>query len=233
MATVAQRERVLEGNASRYKTQIKQRQEKVILDLMNEPLDVPGIGAVYIYLSESHFDFHAEGVIQLLDNFENRLTERFNNNKVLKIDAHTDVVDYIPSQDYYTHITIKTREDVRRILDAWTIKRGDLETQSYIWGESSKDRIEKIEGVIPVTNSDGQPLTGIPNLVERERISTELNNKLGYQQAKTDIPMIVIPTGLSDSVLEASQQAMEWLVSAALRKSNWVVNPIEENYTPS
>ena len=233
MATVAQREQTLKTKAYKYKTRIKDAQVRFVRDLMNEPLDVPGVGTIFIQLSQSYSYLHAEPTIQVLDSFEKRLADGFNNNNILKTDAHGDFVDFNYDLDYHTHVTIRTREDVRRILDAWTIKRGNLETRTHLWGESYKNRIDKIEGVIPVTNSQGQPITGIASLVERERINTELNNEMIYDNAKTNMLATIIPSGLSDDVLEASQQVLEWLISIAQQKSNWVVNGIDEVYTPS
>lgn len=233
MATIAQRESVLKNSINTYRIIIKIRKDEVIKKVMNQPLDVSGLGVVYIEQSDNHSTDHANATMQVLDTFENQLSDGFNDNNILKINAHSDIINYLELTDYYTHVTIKTRKDIRRVLDAWKTKRANLETQTYIWSENYKEQLEKIEGVIPVTNSHGQPLTGIPNIVERERIKTELDNDLIYENAEANILATVIPTGLSDNVLEASQQAMEWLVSAAERKSNWVVNAIEENYMPS
>ena len=232
MATVGQREAVLKRDAQRYKGKIREARESVIQSFMNEPLDVPGLGSVYLHLSNDHRTIHADSTIQILDNFENQLADGFNNNNVLKIDAHSDIISYYHFADYYTHLNIKTRESIQRILKTWKIKRSNIETQSYIWGESYKERIDKIDGVIPVTNSEGKTLTGIPSLVERERIKAELDNEMIQQNARGDILAVVIPSGLSDDRIEASQQAIEWLITIAQQKSNWLINAIDEVYAP-
>ena len=231
MATLEQRENRLRRDANSYKTSIKSSRERIVRNIMNEPLDVPGVGVLYVNMLYNHEHVHSDSMMQILDAFEHRLIDGFNSDNILKVNAHPDTVDFYEPHDYYTHVTIKTREDLCRILDAWAMKRGNLETQAYIWAESYKERLKKIEGISPVRDSEGQVLTGLPSIVERERISALINHDTIIADSKTGISSIIIPKGFSSNLLEACQQATEKLTDVAKKKATWVVNAIGEFYT--
>ena len=91
--------------------------------------------------------------------------------------------------------------------------------------------INKIEGTIPVTNSEEEVLTGVAAITERERLRNEHHNEFRngtFQLIDSTIIAINAPVNIS----EAHQQYTEWLITAAKKKSNWVVNTIDEHYVP-
>ena len=118
----------------------------------------------------------------------------------------------------------------RQVLVAWSTKRVNLESQYIQYHDDRQETLDQISGTTPVTNSEGRTLTGLESIVERERLLSVIQTQ---SRIRRNFLNTSIPTGLSTNLLEACQQATEWLITVSEKKSNWVVNAIEESYIPS
>ena len=227
--TLQQREINLQTAARRYIIILNHGIVKYITEKLKEPLDVPNIG--YINLTaytDRVISDNERSILSLvptwiyLDEWLKELHDQ--NTQEIAIDSFD--FDNIPRQnpDYGTHITIRTRKAMRAILTAWIEKRAELETRTRIYTNSFHERIQQIAGRLPVINSENIVLTGAAQIEERERISTSLRTVITSANIPSGVENVVIPTGFSTDVDEASQQAFEWLSAAAQRKNNWIVN---------
>ena len=230
--TPEEREAILQNNVNNLKRTFVTMRRDILYSEMLGPLYVPGVGTLRLTPTSASGHNRADQDIQSALWLEQRLVDVFNRNRVIQLDAHSGVNLGIDAF-YDSYIGIRTRDAFRRILDAWSIKRANIETGTRLWATSYADRIAVAEGTQPIRNADGNVLTGTDALSAREALAVELKRLIDADRDRYSVAHITIPVGLSEIRMEASQQATEWLVSAAERKSNWVVNGIDEVYTPS
>ena len=228
--TLEQRETDLQTEAGRLRSNFRPSMSSSIGVLMREPLDVPGVGMLALepLLLDNYEGYTVDATIQSLHALEDRLSEIFNNNHIINFNTNKEYSFYLPPQ-YQGKVTIRTREDLRKVLVAWSTKRANLESRFIQYYDDYQETVDKISGATPVTNSEGRTLTGLESIVERERLLSVAKRELDTYNYFLNTS---IPTGLSTNLLEACQQATEWLITVSEKKSNWIVNAIEESYTP-
>ena len=229
--TLEQRETDLQTQAGRLIDSFRHSMALNIGYLMREPLDVPGIGMLFLepLFLDNQTGYTVDATIQSLHALEDRLSETFNNNHAINFNIKKDNSSLL-TNTYDGKVTIRTREDLRKVLVAWSTKRANLESQYIQYHDDRQETLDQISGTTPVTNSEGRTLTGLESIVERERLLSVIQTQ---SRIRRNFLNTSIPTGLSTNLLEACQQATEWLITVSEKKSNWVVNAIEESYIPS
>ena len=229
--TPAQREAGLQSSGERVGEHLLRYVNAAVSNEMRKPLFVPGVGSIHIepLRIDNDTGYAADSSMQSLHSLESRLAEEFNKNRVVHLHSLDDMTGGPYGSNFNKTVEIRTREALGRVLAAWSVKRTNIETKCFLYFKELQVSVDKIIGATPVMNAEGEVLTGVVALTERERILRDVNAKvLDYEAFNA----VSIPTGLSDNVGEACQQACEWLITIAKRKSNWVVNGIIEPYLP-
>ena len=226
--TLEQREADLQENARRFKNRVRSGAKIYINDSRRNFAEIKNVG--YVTLQNSNLE---DLTVDSLYTVRNNLSEDHNKNNVIKIrDGYQDFLASKSLGDgHEKFLTIRTREDLNRTLEILAQQELNNEAKARIWAESYTDIINKIEGTIPVTNSEGEVLTGRTALTERERLRNELNSEFRTGTFHL-VDATVITTNTPANISEAHQQYTEWLITVAKKKSNWVVNTIDEHYVP-
>ena len=125
-------------------------------------------------------------------------------------------------KNYKEHVELRTRQQLRAVLEAWAAQRTELETRIHLAMRPIWKKVDQVAGDLPVTGADDVVLTGDAALTERERLSGELS-RLKLADVNVLLESQSVPSGFSSDPLLANRQALESLLTVAQTKADWVI----------